>query len=133
MLPKRTGKRPSCSTQALTLIHTAVWLQTVPTIFPTSGKTGELGGTTEQEGEGGRGSGFEASVDCVEWGLLGILSGKEEDLLSASSMGIQAFLPLLQDRLSRWCLLSSQLLGSRPASCRRITQQPQLERRLERL
>lgn len=55
-------------------------------------------------------------------GVLVILTGKQK------CMGMQAFLPFLQGSA-----LSSQLQGSRPASCCRITQQPQLEHLLEHL
>lgn len=63
-----------------------------------------------------RASGFDVSVDFVEWGILGILPGKQEALPSAGHTGLSApaqsqSVQRLSGTASKQCLLGSQLQG----------------------
>lgn len=56
-------------------------------------------------------SGFDVSVDFVEWGILGILPGKQEALPSAGRWAHRSFCPCSGPAASKQCHLSSQLQG----------------------
>lgn len=129
-LPKHSKESQPAPHRPSTLTHMAAWLRHRAHRISHAFCTWQdwMRWTTEQEGEGGHSFRVKVSVYFVERTGEGGEGSLEFLLGNGSTWACRPFCPF-----SKAVPVSSQLQGSRPASCYRITQQPQLERLLEHL